>query len=262
MYRVTGGEFVSASSKIMASPGSRLASSSANRENARGIASPAARSFSRAASSLACLARPISSVPPPGGLRLVGRHRCPEPFGQQTQSELGVAHLPDVDRVVLGDLVGIQVDVYGPGPGREDVAQLWKDLREHVGPANEVDVSPSGDGKAFVAEHMSSHALKQRVAEGHVDLARIRRPYLGTQQFGHPGKLLVRLGLSDTVADENHRLVGRGEQRGDPSKSLLVGNDARRGDRGGVDFLRGGKVQHVHRQANVDRAASAEWPRS
>ena len=40
---------------------------------------------------------------------------------------------PEIDRVVLGDLVGVEVDVDRLGARREDVAQLREHLRQHVG---------------------------------------------------------------------------------------------------------------------------------
>ena len=57
----------------------------------------------------------------------------PAALGQRGQGQLGIRDHADVHRMVLGDLVGVQVDVDDLRAWREDVAQLREYLRHDVG---------------------------------------------------------------------------------------------------------------------------------
>ena len=72
-----------------------------------------------------------------GGLALLGRERPLELVGEEAERELRVGDEPEVDREVLRDLVGVEVDVHDLGAGREDALERREDLGEDVRAADQ-----------------------------------------------------------------------------------------------------------------------------
>ena len=83
--------------------------------------------------------------------------------------------------MVLGDLVDVEVDVDHLGIVGEDVAQDREDLGQDVGAADQVDIAALHQRQAGRAEHVAGHALVERMAVAHVQLAGVRLPDFSAQ---------------------------------------------------------------------------------
>ena len=119
-YWVTSGENVSASSKMIASSGSRAARASMNSEAWSGTPARAS-SVGVARGDVGLVAgRAPGADPAVGGLAAGRRPLLAEGDGERGEGELRVADEAEVDREVLGDLVRVEVDVDDPGARRED----------------------------------------------------------------------------------------------------------------------------------------------
>jgi hypothetical protein len=136
-----------------------------------------------------------------------------ESIGQGGQRQLRVRHQPQVDRVVLGDLVGVQVDVDRPGARRPDVPQLREHFGQDVGADHQVHIAGPGDRQALRREHVAGLAAPERVIVREVQLAAVGAPDVRPEQLGESRQLRLGAGPGDAVADVEGRAGGLGQHR-------------------------------------------------
>ena len=162
-YRTTAGEEVSASSKMITSClGSCASQLGHEAAHLHGACIADALVCGQCSRTFGCL----------GGAQFFGalrsrpflacRHDLGQGLGQQRQRQLGIGHHALIHPMVLGDLVGIQVDVDDLRRLGEDVPQLREDFRQHIGADDQVGVAPLHDGQAGKAEHVAGHPLVER----------------------------------------------------------------------------------------------------
>ena len=156
--------------------------------------------------------------------------------------------------MVLGNFVGIQIEVNDLGPFGVDGAQLRKNLGHHVGTHNQVYIAFLGDGPAVGAEHVPRSALVKRVRGVEDNIAKFNAIHFRAQDFGHALRFFSGPGISHAVANEQHGLFGGKEHVGGLLYERGRGQHARRGQRRGMHRLVVEGVEHVHRQAHVHRA--------
>ena len=155
---------------------------------------------------------------------LLGAQSPSQHVRQHPQRELGIGDEADVDGEVLGDLVGVEVDVDDRSAGGEDRLERREHLGEDVGAADQHRVGLRGDRAAVIPEHVAEHAPELRMGVAHVDLGPVRTPDLGAPDLGQAGQLWLRVGYRNAVTRDDHR-PGRPRQQLGHSAELVVGTD-------------------------------------
>ena len=108
--------------------------------------------------------------PPAGGFARGRRQLLIEDDRERREGQPRVGDDAQVDREVLGDLVGVQVDVDHPRGRREHVRQGREDLGEDVRADDQDGIRRGDERPAVVAEHVAEVAAEQRVRLVDVDL--------------------------------------------------------------------------------------------
>ena len=158
------------------------------------------------------LGRPELGCPAGRGAVLLGGHGARQAVGERAQGELGIGDQADGDGEVLGDLVGVEVDVHHRCPFGEDAGEGGEDLREDVGAADHDGIGSGGNGTAVVAEHMPEHPLEQRVGVVHVDLGPVGAPHRGAPGLGEAGQLRLGSRHRHAVSRDDHGPAGARQQ--------------------------------------------------
>lgn len=205
---MTSGEVVSASSKTIRSPPVR--SASVFRKTAIGEPSSVAACASRARSRVRASSRADAAA------RCCGLSSRSSTPAQRAQRLPGVGGQAQVHGVVLGDLVGVEVDVDDLRARPEGALQLGEHLREDIGADDQHPVGVPDQLLAVRAEHVARLAAPQRVRGRDVHLGRVDLVHVGAQQLGDGGEFVLRPGERDPVPDEDHRPLRGGEQLGRP----------------------------------------------
>ncbi len=156
--------------------------------------------------------------------------------------------------MVLGTLVGVEVDVHDLRARRPDVAQFREHFRDDVGANHEVGVARLEDRQAVLAEHVPGHALVERMPLGHVHFAGIGLPNAGAKEFGDTGQFVLRTRIRHAVAHEDHRAAGRREDGRGLLDERWRRHYARRWNRRRPHRFLRDRVQDVLRQTDVDRS--------
>ena len=90
--------------------------------------------------------------------------------------------------MVLGDRVGVHVNMDRLSTFAVDVAQFGEHLGQHIGAYDQVHIAALSDGQAVRAEHMTRSPPPQRVTVRHIQIAAVHAPYVGTQSLGYAGQ--------------------------------------------------------------------------
>ena len=170
---------------------------------------------------------------PRAGARLLRlRHLFGQLFRQQPQRRLRIAHQSERDRVVLGDIVGVQVDVDDLGVGAERVFQQREHVRKHIRPDDDDGIGVLHSPAAGAAEHVTGQAPVERVRPRDVDLRGHRAPDAGAQRLRQLRQLRLRLRMGHAVAHDDHRVLGAGQQFGRARDQRRLRRHARLGNDG------------------------------
>lgn len=136
----------------------------------------------------------------------------------------------------------------------EDAVEDRIDLGQRIRPHDEHGVGRPGDAPAGLTEHMAQLPRVGGVFGRQVDLGPVRAPHLGAPHLRQSPKLLRGLGEVDTVAGDDDRVLGTGEEFRRPVEGRRVGRAPRDGVRRRHGRLGGVPVHHVGGQHHQDGA--------
>ena len=138
-----------------------------------------------------------------GPLPVLRRHDPVQRGRQCFEGGLRVGDQAEGHRMVLGDLVAVEIDVHDPGVRPERARQGREHLGEQVGPHDQYRVGLGDGSRAHFAEHVPEQATVQRVPAVDGDFGGVGTPHVGAQLFGDVGQRRLCARHHDAVAEDD-----------------------------------------------------------
>ena len=175
--------------------------------------SPSARPVAAALLELAASARRVArpgAAPP----LLLGAQLGSSASARSAERRLGIGAEREVDREVLGDLVGVEVDVDDPRAGAKRALERREDLGEDVGAADEDRVGLEVIARLCSPNMCPSWPRKSGWAASCSTSDAVRAPDRRPEQLGDARQLGLGARGGDAVADDRERTRPRRAERG------------------------------------------------
>ena len=156
--------------------------------------------------------------------------------------------------MVLGDLVGIEIDMNDLGVDPERIGQQRKHFREDIGAADDHHIGVGDNPLAGMAEHVADQAAIERVGPRYVEFGRHDAIHARPQHVRQLGQFRLRLRMRDAIAHQNQRVLRPAQQGRHGGDGRRLRNDPRGRHHGRHDRLVVGRVENILGHGEKDGA--------